>query len=62
MPLRTFGGAQAGDVDVDRVGSFQEIAVLLDVRGEIERMLAHEALGELGVALLQRLDDPHVVD
>src|SRR5260370_678448 len=27
------------------------------MRGKVERMLAHELLGELGVTLLQRLDD-----
>src|SRR6185437_15648641 len=33
----------------------------LDMRGKIERVLAGEALGLLGVAPLQRLDDIHVV-
>src|SRR4029453_14875257 len=40
----------------------QEIAMRIDVRGEVERMLAHEALRELGVASLQSLDDAHMVD
>src|SRR6185312_4466754 len=33
--------------------SVQEIAVLVDVGGEIERVLPHQALGELGVALFE---------
>src|SRR5579862_3165052 len=41
--------------------SVQKIAVLLDMGGEIECVLAVEALGELGVAPLQRLDDLHVI-
>ena len=34
----------------------------LDVVGQIERVVADQALGELGVAGLERLDDVHVVD
>jgi len=42
--------------------SVEEIAVLFDMRREAQRMLAHEALGELCVAALERLDDVHVLD
>ena len=35
--------------------------MLLDMSREIERVLAHEALGRFGVAFLQRLDDPHMI-
>ena len=41
------------------MASIEKIAMLFDVRREVERVLAHEALGELGVALFQCLDDPH---
>jgi hypothetical protein len=40
----------------------REIAVLVDVRREVERMLPHEALCKLGVAALERFDDLHVID
>lgn len=33
----------------------------LDVRGQIQRMLAHQAFGEFGVALFQRLDDAQMI-
>src|SRR3954454_23231500 len=39
----------------------QIIDVLGDVLGEAERMLAHQVLGALGVARLERLDDVHVI-
>src|SRR5690349_11816744 len=42
--------------------SIEVVAVLVHVRGEVQRMLAHQPLGELGVATLQRLDDLHVID
>ena len=35
--------------------------MLLDMRGEPERVLARQPLGEFGVAPLERLDDPHMV-
>src|SRR5579871_2335193 len=41
--------------------SVQIVDVLGDVRGEAERMLAHQVLGPLGVARLDRLDDVHVI-
>src|SRR5438045_5671379 len=41
---------------------FEEVAVLFDVRSKVERMLAYQPLGELGVAKLERLDDAHMVD
>src|SRR5207302_3321981 len=39
----------------------EKIAVLLDMRGEPQRVLARQTLGQLGLAPLQRLDDPHMV-
>src|SRR5947209_5542187 len=52
--------------DVSTVTAFksllQKVAMLLYVRGEIERMLAHEAFGELRIPALERLDDAHVID
>src|SRR5689334_7040626 len=42
--------------------SIEEVAKLVDVRREVQRMLAHEPLGELGITALQRLDDLHVID
>src|SRR6188474_245447 len=42
-------------------GSVKIIGVLGDVLGEAERMLAHQVLGALGVARLDRLDDVHVI-
>ena len=42
--------------------SCEKVAILLDVRGKVERMLADQSLGELGVAALERLDDAHVID
>src|SRR5690348_8470140 len=42
--------------------SFQKVAILLDVHGEIERVLPHEPFGKLRVATLERFDDAHVVD
>src|SRR5690348_15287324 len=43
-------------------GSVEKIAVAVDVRGQIERVLAGEPFGELGVAPLERLDDLQMVD
>src|ERR1700759_1261929 len=40
----------------------EKIAMLLDMRGEPERVLARQPFGEFGVAAFQRLDDPHMVD
>src|ERR1700736_5994007 len=42
--------------------SVQKIAVLVDVRGEVQRVLTHQPLGELGVALFEGFDDAHMVD
>src|SRR5260370_22248389 len=39
----------------------EKIAVLLDMRGKSQRVLAREALGKVGVAPFQRVNDPHVV-
>lgn len=50
---RTLGGP--------RPASIEEIAILLDVRRKVERVLSNEPLGQLGVAALQRLDDAHVI-
>src|SRR4029077_1065411 len=40
----------------------EEFAVLLHMLGEAERMLAHQALGEVGIAPLERRDDVQMVD
>jgi hypothetical protein len=40
----------------------EKVAILFDVRGKVERMLADQPLGELGIAPLERLDDAHVVE
>src|SRR5579864_9671193 len=42
--------------------SVQEIPILFDMRGKIERVLPRQRLGALGIAPLQRLDDLHVID
>src|SRR5579862_699908 len=41
---------------------FEEIPVLLDMRRQVERVLARQRLGSLGVAPLERLDDLHMID
>ena len=38
---------------------FKNIA---DLAGKVERMLADQPLGELGIAPLERLDDAHMID
>src|ERR1051326_4434360 len=43
------------------VPSVEIIGMPGDVFGEPKRMLAHQVLGALGVARLERLDDVHVV-
>src|SRR5213076_937716 len=62
----TRGGGQAPKRRLQRLHSssprlpitlFEEVAVLFDVRGKIERMLAHQPFRELGVAALECLDD-----
>src|SRR5207248_10635131 len=40
----------------------EEVAVAFDVRGEVERVLARQPLGELGVAPLECFDDLQVID
>src|ERR1700741_844115 len=60
--LRPMRDTSTTEVDAIGAASVQEVAVFLDVRGEIERMLAHQPLGELRVAVFQRLDDLHVID
>src|ERR1700737_4132847 len=40
----------------------QIIHVLGNMPGEVQRVLAHQSLGQLGVASLERLDDLKVVD
>jgi hypothetical protein len=42
--------------------SIEEIAVLLDKDGKIQRMLAHEALGKFGIALFKRFDNAQMID
>src|SRR5690348_13744194 len=39
----------------------EKIAVRFDMRGETQRVLARQALGEIRIAPLQRLDDAHVI-
>ena len=39
----------------------EKIAMRLDMRGEPQRVLARQPLGELRIAALQRLDDPQMV-
>jgi len=39
----------------------EKVAVLLDMRGEPQRVLARQALGQLRVAPFERLDDPEMV-
>src|SRR6516162_9264785 len=39
----------------------EKIAVLLDMRGEPQRMLARQPRGEFRVAPFERLDDPHMI-
>src|SRR5947207_15954712 len=41
---------------------FEKVTMFFDVRGKVERVLAHQPLGEFRVATLERLDDPHVID
>src|SRR5260221_5477130 len=41
--------------------SVQIVGVFLDVLGQAERVVAHEVLGALGVARLERLDDGQMV-
>ena len=45
-----------------RYAGVEKIAVLLDMRGEPQRVLARQPLGEFGVAAFERLDDPHMID
>jgi len=40
----------------------QEIAVAIDVRREVERVLARETLGQLRIASFEGLDDFQVID
>src|SRR5690242_222734 len=42
--------------------SVEEVAVLLDIVGQVQRVLTHQPLGQLRVALFQRLDDAQVID
>src|SRR6476660_8270218 len=42
--------------------SVQVVDRALHVVGQVQRVVAHEALGEVPVTGLQRLDDVHVVD
>src|SRR5688572_17617202 len=63
-PLRRGCYALAQGVSVQawsRCGGIQTGSRPVHVVGEIQRVLADEALGELGVAALERLDDVHVV-
>src|SRR5262249_37691786 len=40
----------------------EKIAVLLDMRGEPQRVLTCQPLGKSRVAAFERLDDPHMVN
>src|ERR1700722_18863334 len=42
--------------------SIQEVAIRFDEGREIQRVLAREPLRQLGIALLERLDDAQMVD
>src|SRR3954454_12211934 len=53
--------ASAMGISLDLFRSIQIIGVCRHVLGKPERMIAHEVLRALGVALLDRLDDGHVV-
>src|SRR5215471_5121890 len=44
------------------IRSAQKIAVLFHMRGEIERVLAREFLGEFGISSLQGLDDVEMIN
>src|SRR5512133_2287453 len=41
--------------------SVEKIAMRLDMRGEPQRVLARQPLGELRIAPFERLDDPQMV-
>lgn len=47
-----------GDVETVSV----DVDVLLDMGAQIQRMLAHQTFGEVGVALFEGFDDVHMVD
>src|SRR5437763_10547245 len=47
---------------VGALGLPQVVHVLVDVHRQLERVVADEPLGDVRVALLERLDDLHVVD
>ena len=40
----------------------EKVAISIDMRGQIERVLAREPLGQFGIALLERLDNLQVID
>ena len=40
----------------------EEVAVFFDMRGKVQRVLAYQALGKLGIALFECLDDVHMID
>jgi hypothetical protein len=44
------------------MASVEEIAVFIDMRSEVQRVLAYQALCQLRIAPFQRLDDRHVID
>src|SRR4051812_39329401 len=43
------------------ITSVEKIAMLVDVRRKVERVLPDQPLGQFGIAALQRLDDAHVI-
>ena len=57
-PCRLWGvGRRRGDA-----GLAEKIAIAIDVRRKIERVLARQALGQFGIAPLQRFDDLQMID
>jgi len=57
LPMRSAGGVRRPTGH-----SVEEIAVLFDMRGQSHCVFAHQPLGRVGVALLQRGDDGAVID
>jgi len=54
--------SDAGSVGNRGESLAQEIAVAIDVHRQVQRMLAREPFGQLGVAPLQCFDDLQVID
>ena len=54
--MKADGGRRRAERALNR-----EIAIPFDVRRKVERVLSDEPLCQFGVAVLQRLDDPHLI-